>query len=315
MLVVLALGGNALLRHGEPLEADIQRRNLLRAVALAIAPVARRHQVVITHGNGPQIGLLALQAAAYKDITPYPLDVLGAESEGMIGYLIEQMLASELPSREIATLLTQVEVDPADPAFAKPTKPIGPIYSAEEAGKLVARTTWTLVRAGGGFRRAVPSPEPRRIREINAIKLLVQADVIVICAGGGGIPVVAGNHGVLHGVEAVIDKDLSAALLAQAIGADALLLLTDVPAVWTRWPMPEGEPIRHTTAAELRTLTFEPGSMGPKVEAACRFAERTKCVAAIGDINEAERILAGGAGTIVTADQAHDVRLGLAPII
>jgi carbamate kinase len=304
MLVVLALGGNALLRRGQPLEANIQRRNLLTAVAQALAPVARRHQVVITHGNGPQIGLLALQAAAYKDVTPYPLDVLGAESEGMIGYLIEQTLASELPGGEIATLLTQVEVDPADPALAKPTKPIGPVYSAEAAGRLAARTTWTLVHDGGGFRRAVPSPEPRRIREINAIKLLVQAGVIVICAGGGGIPVAAGNDGILHGVEAVIDKDLSAALLAQAIGADALLLLTDVPAVWTRWPMPEGEPIRHTTPAALRALTFEPGSMGPKVEAACRFAERTGRVAAIGAINEAERILVGNAGTIVATDQA-----------
>jgi len=178
------------------------------------------------------------------------------------------------------------------------------VYSAEAAGRLAARTTWTLVHDGGGFRRAVPSPEPRRIREINAIKLLVQAGVIVICAGGGGIPVAAGNDGILHGVEAVIDKDLSAALLAQAIDADALLLLTDVPAVWTRWPMPEGEPIRHTTPAALRALTFEPGSMGPKVEAACRFVERTGRVAAIGAINEAERILVGNAGTIVATDQA-----------
>ena len=174
MLIVLALGGNALLRRGEPLEADVRRRNLLTAAAHALAPVAGCHQVVITHGNGPQIGLLALQAAAYKDVAPYPLDVLGAESEGMIGYLIEQTLASELPGREIATLLTQVEVDAADPAFAKPTKPIGPVYSAEEAGKLAGRTMWTLVRDTGGFRRAVPSPEPRRIREINAIKLLVR---------------------------------------------------------------------------------------------------------------------------------------------
>jgi carbamate kinase len=173
--------------------------------------------------------------------------MLGAESEGMIGYLIEQTLAGELRGRETATLLTQVEVDPADPAFAKPTKPIGPVYSAEEAGRLAARATWTLARDGGGFRRAVPSPEPRHIREINAIKLLVRAGVIVICAGGGGIPVVAGADGVLRGIEAVIDKDLSAALLAETIGADALLLLTDVPAVWTRWPMTEGEPIRRTT--------------------------------------------------------------------
>jgi carbamate kinase len=300
MRVVLALGGNALLRRGEPLTADVQRRNLV-AAAHAIAPVARRHQIVITHGNGPQVGLLALQAASYKDVAPYPLDVLGAESEGMIGYLIEQTLASELPGYEIAALLTQVEIDAADPAFAVPTKPIGPVYGAEEAARLAALTNWTLVRDGDGFRRAVASPQPRRIREINAIRLLIQGGMIVICAGGGGIPVVVDADGALQSVEAVIDKDLSAALLAQAIGADALLLLTDVPAVWTRWPMRDGQPIHRTTAEQLRQLTFDPGSMGPKVEAACRFAENTRRTAAIGAIADVERILAGEAGTIVSA--------------
>ena len=299
MLIVLALGGNALLRRGEPPEAEIQRRNLVAAVARSIAPLARRHQVVITHGNGPQIGLLALQAAAYKNVRSYPLDVLGAESEGMIGYLIEQTLASELPGRDIATLLTQVEIDPADPAFAKPTKPIGPLYDEAEMRKLAALTTWTWVRDGTDFRRSVPSPEPRRVLGINTIRLLVRASTIVICAGGGGIPVVVGSDGKYCGVEAVIDKDLSAALLAEALGADALLLLTDVPAVWTRWPKSKGEPIRHATPAKLRTLTFDPGSMGPKVEAACRFAERTGRQAGIGSIDEAESILAGTAGTIV----------------
>jgi carbamate kinase len=304
MLVVMALGGNALLRRGEPLEVDVQRRNLLSAVTRAIAPVARRHQAVITHGNGPQIGLLALQATAYKDVKPYPFDVLGAESEGMIGYLIEQTLASELPGREIATLLTQVEVDPSDPAFAKPSKPIGPVYSETEAAKIEAHTTWAWVRDNQGFRRAVPSPAPRRIREINTIRLLVRAAVTVICAGGGGIPVAISADGALRGVEAVIDKDLSAALLAEEIGADALLLLTDVPAVWTRWPKSEGEPIRQATPAALRAFNFDPGSMGPKVEAACRFAERTGRMAAIGAIEQAEDILAGAAGTIVADDKA-----------
>jgi len=213
MLVVMALGGNALLRRGQPLEAEVQRRNLLDAVAKAVAPIARRHQLVITHGNGPQIGLLALQAAAYKEVCPYPLDVLGAESEGMIGYLIEQALSNELPGREIATLLTQVEVDSSDPAFAKPSKPIGPIYGEVEARELSARTSWTFMPDAGGFRRAVPSPAPRRIREINVIKLLVQSGMIVICAGGGGIPVVATADGALRGIEAVIDKDVSSALL------------------------------------------------------------------------------------------------------
>jgi carbamate kinase len=299
MLVVLALGGNALLRRGEPLEADVQRRNMIDAAARGLAPIARKHQVVVTHGNGPQVGLLALQAAAYTDVQPYPLDILGAESEGMIGYLIEQALANELPDREIATLLTQVEVDAGDPAFANPTKPIGPIYGEAEARLLGARTTWTLMRDGAGLRRAVPSPEPRRIREINAIKLLVRFGIIVICAGGGGIPVVATPAGGLRGVEAVIDKDFSAALLAEEINADTLLLLTDVATVWTKWPKEHGEPIGQTTPEELRRLRFPPGSMGPKVEAACRFVEHTGRMAAIGAIENAEALLDGGGGTIV----------------
>jgi carbamate kinase len=303
MLVVMALGGNALLRRGQPLDADVQRRNLLDAVAKAVAPIARKHRLVITHGNGPQIGLLALQAAAYKDVRPYPLDVLGAESEGMIGYLIEQALSSELPHREIATLLTQVEVDRADPAFAKPSKPIGPVYGEAEARQLAARTSWTFVPDGGGVRRAVPSPAPRRIREINVIKLLVHSGMVVICAGGGGIPVVATDDGALRGVEAVIDKDLSSALLAEEIGADALLLLTDVAAVWTKWPMSAGRPIGRITPSELRALAFDSGSMAPKVAAACRFAQRTGRMSAIGAIEQAEAILAGEAGTIVAVTQ------------
>jgi carbamate kinase len=239
MLVVMALGGNALLRRGEPLDVEVQRRNLSRAVIRAIAPIARRHQVVITHGNGPQIGLLALQAAAYKDVKPYPLDVLGAESQGMIGYLIGQSLANELPGREIATLLTQVEVDPSDPAFDRPTKPIGPLYDEAEAKMLAARTSCILVRDGHGFRRAVPSPNPRRIHEIEAIRLLVRAGTLVICAGGGGIPIVKNADGAIRGVEAVIDKDLSAALLAEEIGADALLLLERIPVTFEHSPRAE----------------------------------------------------------------------------
>jgi carbamate kinase len=300
MRVVLALGGNALLRRGEPLEAELQKRNLMR-VAKTLASLAKRHEIVITHGNGPQVGLLALQAAAYKEVQPYPLDVLGAESEGMIGYLIEQTLSSELPGREMATLLTQVEVDATDPAFRAPTKPIGPVYREIEVQQFAARTQWTFVRDGSGFRRAVASPEPRRIREINVIKLLVNSGVVVICAGGGGIPVIATASGELRGVEAVIDKDLSAAFLAEAIDADALLLLTDVSAVWTAWPASEGRPIGRTTPAQLRAMTFEPGSMGPKVEAACRFAERTQRPAGIGAVDHAEAILQGETGTIVAA--------------
>jgi carbamate kinase len=307
MLVVMALGGNALLRRGEPLEAEVQRQNLSNAVTRAVAPVARAHRLVITHGNGPQVGLLALQAAAFKEVAAYPLDVLSAESEGMIGYLIEQTLAGELADREIATLLTQVEVDPADPAFTQPSKPIGPIYGEAEARALAARTSWTFVRDGRGYRRAVPSPQPRRIREIAAIKLLVRAGVIVICAGGGGVPVVTTPAGAIRGVEAVVDKDLSAALLAEEIGADALLLLTDVTAVWTRWPMADGRPIGETTPQELRGLRFAPGTMAPKVEAACRFVERTGRFAAIGAMEQAPAILAGSAGTIVRQrPKSHD---------
>jgi carbamate kinase len=301
MLVVMALGGNALLRRGEPLEAEVQRRNLVHVVAKTLAPIARKHQVVITHGNGPQIGLLALQAAAYSGVKPYPLDVLGAESEGMIGYLIEQSMINELPGREVATLLTQVEVDVTDPAFSHPSKPIGPIYGESEARRLARQTSWTFVPDSGGFRRAVPSPKPVRIREINVIRLLVQSGMTVICAGGGGIPVIAAADGTLRGIEAVIDKDLSAALLAEAIGADALLLLTDVSAVWSNWPMSKGEAIHRATPDDLRRLKFDAGSMGPKVEAACRFAERTRRFAGIGAIDQAEAILNRTAGTIVAA--------------
>jgi len=302
MLVVMALGGNALLRRHEPPEAEVQRGNVLTAVAKSVAPIARQHSVIITHGNGPQIGLLALQTAAFTGVKPYPLDVLGAESEGMIGYLIEQALAEEIPDREIATLLTQVEVDPADAAFAAPTKPIGPIYTEEEAHDLMARNRWTLAPDDGGYRRTVASPAPRRIRELEAVRLLVQAGVIVVCAGGGGIPVVVTARGGLRGVEAVIDKDYSAALLAEELAADALLLLTDVNAVWTKWPAwSDSQAIGHATPADLRAYSFAPGSMAPKVEAACRFVERTGRVAAIGAMEEAEAILEGKAGTIVSA--------------
>ena len=298
MRVVIALGGNALLRRGEAPEIETQRRNV-RTAAAAIAPIARLHQIVITHGNGPQIGLLALQAAAYKAVRPYPLDLLGAESEGMIGYLLSLALANVLADREIVTVLTQVEVDPADPAFSAPTKPIGPVYSDAEVRRPGAEMSWPLVRDGDGWRRAVPSPVPRRIREINTIKLLLQAGVIAICAGGGGIPVAVNDVGEVRGVEAVVDKDLAAALLAEAVDADFLLLLTDVAAVWTRWPMAEGTPIGATTPAELRGLTFAAGSMRPKVEAACRFVERTGQRAAIGAIDQAEPMLQGKTGTII----------------
>lgn len=301
MRIVVALGGNALLRRGEPMEAEIQRRRVREAAGL-LAELAREHALVITHGNGPQVGLLALQAEAYQGVTPYPLDVLGAESEGMIGYLIEQELRSCLPGRAVATLLTQVEVDAADPAFQAPTKPIGPVYAEEEAQRLAAERGWSMARDDGRFRRVVASPDPRRILELDTIRLLVDAGVIVVCAGGGGIPVAVTPAGAIRGVEAVVDKDLSAALLAAGVGADMLVMLTDVDAVWDGWRTPEARPLREVTPRALRARSFPAGSMGPKVLAACRFVEATGRVAAIGALEQAAAIARGEAGTIVRPD-------------
>jgi carbamate kinase len=300
MRVVAALGGNALLHRGEPADAATQRRNVARA-ARSLAALADEHDLVITHGNGPQVGLLALQAEAYADVPPYPLDVLGAESEGMVGYLVEQGLRAELPGREAATLLTQVVVDPDDPAFASPSKPIGPVYSAERARALAAERGWAVGRDGDGWRRVVPSPEPRWIVELEAIELLVDAGVVVICAGGGGVPVRALEDGRLEGVEAVIDKDLAAALLARELDADALLLLTDVSAVELDHGTPEARPLRSATPAELRALALPAGSMGPKAEAAARFVEGGGRLAAICSLDDAPAALAGEAGTLVRA--------------
>jgi carbamate kinase len=296
--IVAALGGNALLRRGEPLAADLQRRNVARAVE-ALAPLGREHELVVTHGNGPQVGLLALQSLAYGGVEPYPLDVLGAESEGMIGYLLEQELGNALPGRPVATLLTQVVVDADDPAFERPTKPIGPVYRGPEARRLARELGWSIAPDGDGWRRVVPSPEPRRIVELSTIRLLVDAGVLVVCAGGGGIPVLAGPAGTLHGVEAVIDKDLAAALLATSLDAERLLLLTDVDAVYRAYGTDEAEPIRETTPAELRRESLPAGSMGPKAEAACRFVEQTGGRAAIGALEDAAALAAGEAGTQV----------------
>lgn len=294
----MALGGNALLQRGQPLEAAVQLQNI-EVAAAAIAAIAQTHQVVVTHGNGPQVGLLALQAEAYQAVHPYPLDVLNAETEGMIGYLIEQQLRNRLPDRQVVTLLTQVVIKGDDPAFAHPTKPIGPLYGQVEAKRLAAERGWAIAPDGDAYRRVVPSPEPRRILELATIQLLVQADALVICAGGGGIPVVVTPSGGIRGVEAVIDKDLAAALLAIALNADALLLLTDVNAVYTDWPTPGAKPLREATPQQLRSHTFAPGSMEPKVEAACRFVEATHNVAGIGRLEEAAALLAGAAGTMV----------------
>jgi carbamate kinase len=302
--LVVALGGNALLRRGEPLTAETQRRRAGEAMD-RVAELAAAHDVVLTHGNGPQVGLLALQSLAYTEVPAYPLDVLGAESEGMIGYVLEQELGNRLPGRPAVTVLTQVVVDRGDPAFAAPTKFIGPVYTEEQARVAARDRGWSVARDGEHWRRVVPSPEPLRIVELPAIRMLVDAGAIVVCAGGGGIPVTTDGAGALRGVEAVIDKDLAAELLARGVGADFLLLLTDVDAVQMRFGTPEAEPLERTTPDELRSLDFPAGSMGPKVEAACRFVEATGTAAGIGCLEDAAQILAGEAGTTVVPDHAR----------
>ena len=300
MLVVIALGGNALLRRGQSMTPDAQRENVAKA-AEAIAEIAREHRLVVTHGNGPQIGLLAEQLSSRSNETRFALDVLGAETQGMIGYIVESELASLLPCTEIATLITQVVVDPSDPAFRNPTKPIGRTYLQSEIRRLEADFGWKFVDEGKGFRRVVPSPKPRQIREINAIRLLAAAGVLVICAGGGGIPVVIDKgSGAIVGIEAVIDKDRSAALLAAELKADALLMLTDVSWVCTEWGSTRARGIRRATPAGLRHYRFLEGSMGPKVEAASAFVTETGGIAAIGALSDASAMLKGEAGTYMT---------------
>ncbi|MEK1941225.1 MAG: carbamate kinase, partial [Pseudomonas sp.] len=288
MRIVVALGGNALLRRGEPMTADNQRENV-RVAAEQIAKVAPGNQLVIAHGNGPQVGLLALQAAAYTSVNPYPLDVLGAETEGMIGYMIEQELGNLLPFEvPFATLLTQVEVDANDPAFQNPTKPIGPVYSKEDAERLAAEKGWSIAPDGDKFRRVVASPRPKQIFEIRPVKWLLEHGTIVICAGGGGIPTRYNAAGKLEGVEAVIDKDLCSALLAEQLESDLLVIATDVAATYIDWGKPTQKAIAEAHPDELERLGFAAGSMGPKVQAACEFARNTGKVAVIGSLADIE---------------------------
>ena len=301
MRVVVALGGNALLKRGEPLTADLQRANV-RSAAPALAAVARRHQLVLSHGNGPQVGLLALQGAAYEEVDAYPLDVLGAQTEGMIGYVLEQelgnLLASEVP---FATILTMVEVDPADPAFGDPTKFVGPVYDKAEADALIAEKGWVFKQDGDRWRRVVPSPEPKRIFEIRPIRWLLEKDAVVICAGGGGIPTMFDPDAdrTLVGVEAVIDKDLASELLAREVEADLFVMATDVDGVYADWGTPKQRRLEKVTPEELRGSEFAAGSMGPKVEAALRFVDNTGKRSAIGSLEQIERIVEGEAGTQV----------------
>jgi len=301
MRIVVALGGNALLKRGEPMTADVQRGNV-RIAAEALAPVASEHQLVISHGNGPQIGLLALQDAAYQPEEDFPLDVLGAQTEGMIGYLIEQELGNLLPFEvPFATLLTMVEVDADDPAFQNPTKFVGPVYERTDADRVAAQRGWVFKQDGDTWRRVVPSPQPKRIFEIRPVKWLLEHGTIVICAGGGGIPTMyeRGTERRLTGVEAVIDKDLCSELLARELVADLFVMLTDADAVYVDWGKPTQRAIRRASADVLAGMQFAAGSMGPKVEAACRFARATGNLAAIGALADLGRIIAGEAGTTV----------------
>ena len=299
MRIVIALGGNALLQRGQPMTADNQRANI-RLAAQRIAAVADGNQLVIAHGNGPQVGLLALQGAAYQAVQPYPLDVLGAETEAMIGYVVEQELGNLLPFEQpLATLLTMVQVDPDDPAFQNPTKPIGPVYDEQTARLLSTQNGWTVAPDGDRFRRVVPSPAPQRIFEIRPIRMLVEAGVIVICAGGGGIPTVYGSDGTLQGVEAVIDKDLAASLLARQLEADLLVIATDVDGVYTGWGTPDQVRLGTVTVDAIAGLSLPAGSMGPKVAAACAFATQTGNEAVIGSLADIDKIVCGMAGTRV----------------
>ncbi|ATF51074.1 carbamate kinase [Citrobacter freundii] len=295
--LVVALGGNALLKRGEPLEADVQRKNIELA-ARTIARLTQQWRVILVHGNGPQVGLLALQNSAYTAVTPYPLDVLGAESQGMIGYMLQQALKNQLPQREISVLLTQVEVDAHDPAFRNPTKYIGPIYDAAQAKTLQTEKGWIFKADGNAFRRVVPSPQPKRIVESDAICALIARDHLVICNGGGGVPVVEKADG-YHGIEAVIDKDLSAALLASQIHANALLILTDADAVYLDWGKPTQRPLAQVTPELLGEMQFDAGSMGPKVTACATFVSHCHGIAGIGSLADGPAILAGEKGTLI----------------
>lgn len=300
MRLVVALGGNALLERGESPDSNIQEAHVTRA-AEALAPLIQKHDVVITHGNGPQVGVLALESAADPALShPYPFDTLVAETQGLIGNWLVGALEHAAPGHDAVCLLTRTVVDEADPAFANPTKFIGPIYAKESADQLAIEQGWTVKADGGSWRRVVASPEPREIVELDDIRILVNRGATVVCAGGGGVPVIRRSDGELIGVEAVIDKDLTATVLAEALEADVLLLLTDVANVAVDYGTLRARPLRRTSVAELRALAFAAGSMGPKVEAACRFVERTGGTAVIGRLADAALLLAGDAGTVVT---------------
>jgi carbamate kinase len=297
MRIVIALGGNALLRRGEEMTAENQRENI-RIAAKVLAPIIEKHEVVISHGNGPQVGLLSLQSAAYKEVEEYPLDILGAQTQGMIGYMIEQELGNHLPVEiPIASILTMVEIDPEDPAFSNPTKPIGPIYDEKEARDLAKLKGWNIKQDGNYWRRVVPSPEPHRIFQLRPIHWLLEKGTVVICAGGGGIPTSYKDNGKLEGVEVVIDKDRASSLLAFELEADLLIMATDTDGVYLDWGSNSEKIISKTTPEEISKYSFDKGSMGPKVEAACSFVERSGQRAVIGSLKDIEKMVSGISGT------------------
>ena len=313
MRVVVALGGNALLARGEAPVAEVQQKHVAAAVA-ALVPLALDHDLVITHGNGPQVGLLALESSRDPDLPqPYPFDALVAETQGMIGYFLLQALDNALPGQQVVVLLTQTLVSVDDPAFGDPTKFVGAVYDEEQAHRLARRWGWQIRPDVNGWRRVVASPEPQEILELPTVKMLLADGAVVICAGGGGIPVRRTADGQLCGVEAVVDKDLSTALLARSVDADALLLLTDVASLESDYGTENARSISRITAHELEQISFPAGSMGPKVIAACRFVRNTSKVAAIGRLEDAVCLLAGTAGTTITDSWTHDQARGDMP--
>jgi carbamate kinase len=302
--IVVALGGNALLTRGQPLTHLNQRANV-KVACDQLAPVAQHHELVISHGNGPQVGLLALQEAAFGEVPPAPLDVLGAETQGMIGYMVEQELGNRLPvDKPLATLLTMIEVDPDDPAFATPTKPIGPFYDRDIAEQLTRDKGWAFAPDGDSFRRVVPSPRPKRIFELRQIKWMLEKGAVVICAGGGGIPTMFVDGNTLVGIDAVIDKDFASGLLARDLEADLLVMATDADAVYVDWGKPGQRAIERVNPDTLFAMRddFPTGSMQPKVVAACEFAAATGRPAAIGSLAQVTGLVAGTSGTIVSND-------------
>ena len=301
MKVLMALGGNALLQRGQPQEADIQMKNVIHAAKI-IKMISKHHQIVLCHGNGPQVGLLALMSNVYKDVSPYPLDVLVAETQGMIGYMLQNALYNE-GITNVVTLLTQVKVDTKDPAFATPTKPIGPVYDKETAMKLAMEKGWEVAPDGKYYRRVVPSPSPKEIVEFKAAQKLIEAGYMVIFCGGGGIPVAEDEKsGFLVGKEAVIDKDRAASLGAVQLNMDMFVILTDVDAIYVDWGTKNQKGIKAISPVELKKMDFARGSMGPKVEAACNFVLKTNKTAVIGDLFQGDALFNGTSGTMVKND-------------